>query len=243
MKNHRRSPHCRPRRHQQGFSVLEAFVGIMIGLFVLAGVLTVLTGPRQIPAALIATGSLQADDREALLRLSTLIEHAGYFHNPQARPRTEAFPANKQFAEAGQVVTGNSGQGSAGDTISVRYVLAAPSTSSPGFMENCQGPIADPPRSGPSVNTFTLNAKHELTCAVDSQVASPLLAGLSGFNVLYGVDADGNGSVNAYLPASAMTSGSWQAVVSVQLQLRFINPLDARQPIPFVRIIKLMGNA
>ena len=94
-----------------------------------------------------------------------------------------------------------------------------------------------------SINTFTLNASNELTCAVGTQTARALVSGVTGFTVLYGVDSDGNGSVNAYYPASAMTNTTWPTVVSVQVTLTFTNPLDSTQPITSVRVINLMSHA
>ena len=231
------------RDRQKGFSLLETFIGITIGLFILAGIVTVFSSTRQNFTAQTGMSQWQDNERTAMTLLTTVIEHAGYYYNPQSQLVSSAFPATTQFATAGQVVTGTSGSTPGNDTITVRYFPSTSGGSSSDFLEDCNGGIAGSGSTAMSINTFALNASNELTCAVGTQTARAQVGGITGFSVLYGVDSDGNGSVNAYLPASAMTSATWNTVVSVQVTLTFTNPLDSTQPISSVRVINLMSHA
>ena len=232
----------RRRARQRGFGLLETFIGMVIGLFLLAGIVMVFSSTRQNFTAQIGMSQWQDHERTAMTLLTTAIEHAGYFYDPQDQLRTTAFPATAQFPTAGQVLTGTSGSDPGKDTLTVRFFPSPSGSSSSDFLEDCQGGAAGG-ASTMSINTFAINSAHELTCAVGSQAARALVGGITAFSVLYGVDSDGSGSVNAYLPASAMTPAHWATVVSVQVTLSFINPLDRTQPISSVRVINLMSRA
>jgi len=237
-----RMSHRSRKAGQYGFSLLETFIGITIGLFVLAGIVTVFSSTRQNFTAQTGMSQWQDNERTAMTMLTTVIEHAGYFYNPQSQLSASAFPVTTQFPTAGQVITGTSGS-SSNDTVTVRYLPSTSGSSSSDFLEDCNGGIAGSSSTATSINTFTLNASNELTCAVGTQTARALVSGVTGFTVLYGVDSDGNGSVNAYYPASAMTNTTWPTVVSVQVTLTFTNPLDSSKSITSVRVINLMSHA
>jgi len=127
---------------QAGFSLLETFIGITIGLFILAGIVTVFSSTRQNFTAQTGMSQWQDNERTAMTLLTTVIEHAGYFYNPQTQLSTSAFPATTQFPTAGQVVTGTSGSSPGNDTVTVRYFPSTSGGSSSDFLEDCNGGIA-----------------------------------------------------------------------------------------------------
>jgi len=242
-------PHPAHRRQaQQGFSLLETFIGITIGLFILAGLITVFSTTLRVFSEQSSMSRWQDNERTAMQMLTTVIEHAGYYYNPQTQLKATAFPTQNltldttqviQFIAPGQVITGDTISGI--DTVTVRYWPSTSGASTSDFMEDCNGGLAGAGSSSMVINTFTLNGS-ELTCAVGSQQARTLASGIKDWSVLYGVDSDGDGSVDAYLPASVMTITSWPTVVSVQITLNFLDPLNSSQKIPAVRVINFMGN-
>ena len=243
------------RRNQLGLSLIEIFVGIAISLFLLAGLVTLFAGTRQNFDAQGKLSQLQDDQRMAMGMLSTVVRQAGYYPNPTTTIATTAFPADTgtpiTFASAGQSISGTSTTGSP-DTVSVRYMASASGSTSSDFLMDCNGgKNTSTTTPATFVNTFAVNNQNELTCTVNPLATGatprPLVGGVSNLVVLYGVDPDGNGSINQYLRASAMTSALWPTVISIRVTLTFINPL-AGQPgqaaiPPFTRIISLMSNS
>jgi len=78
------------------------------------------------------------------------------------------------------------------------------------------------------VNNFYV-VGNQLYCQVTANgVAAqpqPLVSGITAITITYGVDVNGDGSVDQYLSAANMTPANWNNVVSVQVQLTFANPL------------------
>lgn len=239
------------RKNQQGFGLIELFIGIAISLFLLAGLVTLFAGTRQNFDAQGKLSQLQDDQRMAMGMLSMVIQEAGYYPGPTTTVATTAFPADTgtpiTFGSAGQSISGTSTSGSP-DTVSVRYMAsAAGSTSSDSIMDCNGGTNSSTTLSAIYVNKFAVNSQNELTCTVNGATARSLVGGVSNLAVLYGVDPDGNGSINQYLSASNMTSALWPTVRSIKVTLTFLNPL-AGQPgqaatLPFTRIISLMNNS
>ena len=240
----RRTTSTRPSlRRQAGFTLLETLIGLGIGLFLLGGIVLVMGMTRQNFNAQNGLSQLQDDERIAVSMLVMVIEHAGFFSTPQTTTIAQAFPTAAPFASAGQSVSGTSGSGSTGDTISVRYLQSPGGAADSDFMQNCNGGNNTDSAPRMSISTFTLNNKGELTCAVGSDPAQPLSAGIRAFSVLYGVDSDNDRSVDRYLPASSMTADLWTQVGSVRMRLDFTNPLDSTKPATVVRVINLMNQS
>lgn len=241
--DHKRIQRDTGGRMQAGFSLLELLIALTIGVFLLAGVAAVLAITRQNFNAQAGMGQLQDDQRIAVNMLVMVLGHAGYYYNPQTETALTSFPQVLPFAGAGQAIAGTSGAGVVADSIVVRYVQSPPGTASSDFLQDCNGNSNTDIVGTLSVNNFTLDSQNQLTCAVGSRPAQPLASGISAFTVLYGVDRDKDNSVDLYLPALAMTPAYWALVVSVQVSIDFINPLDRARPIKVKRVIKLMGRA
>jgi len=228
---------------QGGFSLLELLISVTIGVFLLAGIAGVLAITRQNFNAQAGMGQLQDDQRIAVNMLVSVIEHAGYYYDVRKETAATSFPLAAPFAGEGHSVVGTSGAGTGADSIAVRYMLSPAGTSSSDFLEDCNGISNTGSAAVLAVNTFALDSANQLTCAVGGNAAKPLAAGISSFDVLYGVDKDKDRSVDFYLPAQAMTPAYWSLVGSVQVSIVFINPLDRAKPITVKRVINLMGRA
>jgi type IV pilus assembly protein PilW len=240
MKSSRRAT---GRRTQAGFTLLETLIGLTIGVFLLGGIAVVLLVTRQNFNAQAGMGQLQDDQRIAVNMLVNVVEHAGYFYNPTSQTATNSFPLSSPFLNAGQSVSGTTGSGTAADSLIVRYLQSPTGGSAADFTEDCNGATNTGATAVLSVNTFTLDSQNQLNCAVGSGAAKPLAAGISSFTVMYGVDFNNNKSVDAYLPASAMTAAYWALVGSVQVSIGFTNPLDKTRTITVKRVINLMNRA
>jgi hypothetical protein len=114
---------------------------------------------------------------------------------------------------------------------------------------DCRGTVIGD-TGAPEEMTFSVRANPNnngswLYCSVNG-ADFPLIPNVTSLAVLYGVDTNNSGSVNAYLPSSQM-AGLWTNVLSVKLTVNFANPLatqpgqQLRQTLPFTRVISVQS--
>ncbi|WP_199153053.1 PilW family protein [Chromobacterium sp. ASV23] len=205
----------RPR--QTGSGLVEIMVAITIGLLLLSVLVMIFTSTKLAQSNQSGLTQLQDNQRTAMTLINTIVESAGYYPSPQTQAATDALPASGVFA-AGQSITGTSGTGGASDTLTIRFATA------PGDgILNCNGTSNTGSNNTIYINQFAINSNNQLTCALNGGTAQPLVDGVSNMTVQYGVDTNGNGSVNQYFSASALPAGA--AVRSVKVTLTMVNPI------------------
>jgi len=213
------------RQTQAGLGLIELLVVIVISLLMLAGLFATVYGTRQSFVAQNQLAQLQDNERLAMTVLTNIIQTAGYFSNPTTSTLGAALPIatvnGGNFAAAGQSVYGISG-----DQIWVRYVAGT----SDGVMD-CSGQTNATAGPQTDVNTFyvaSVGGVSQLVCQVTENgttTTQPLVSGVTSMTILYGVDTNGDGSVDQYIPASTMAAANWKSVISVQVTLTFANPV------------------
>ena len=144
---------------------------------------------------------------------------------------------------AGQAVNGTTGTGtgSASDKLTLRYATA----SGDGIL-NCLGGTNASGTTQVYVNTFSISSANELQCSLNGATAVPLVSGVSGFSVTYGVDTNGNGYVDTYMSATQVQAGGyWALVRSIRVTLTFTTSLSVSggqtQTTQWIQNISLMG--
>jgi type IV pilus assembly protein PilW len=258
-------------RRQQGFTMVELMVAVLIGLFLL-GALGILVFDNK--RAFVGQGSLaqlQDGERMASTIMTDVIQTAGYFPNPQQNTVANSLPAAAPPSvllamNAGQGITGLTGTGAQGDSITVRYA-----TNSHDGVLLCSGSDNETGSLGSYANTFSVvvNASNvsQLVCNLSTNggamVPYPLVNNVQSLTIRYGVNSAGNANnVDSYMDASTVTANNfWPNVVSVQLTITFFNPLVANNgtnagsnvagqgtytltpTIPFKRTIAIMNKA
>jgi type IV pilus assembly protein PilW len=238
---------------QRGFTLVELMIAILIGLFLVGGLLTLVQAMKRTSVSQSGLSQLQENERMAMTLITDVIQSTGYYYTPLSNSAAAAFPAAGSLA-AGQALFG-SGTGST-TSITVRY-----QTTGLDDIINC---TANPSTVASTfTNTFSL-ANGNLQCQLTVMVvggattvnpAVPLISGLYNMQISYGVQTNtsvSNNSVDCYLDASAMTATYWSAVKSVKVTLTFLNPLygslqgqttvSTPQYINFTRIIPVMSN-
>jgi type IV pilus assembly protein PilW len=255
-------------RKQQGFTMVELMVAVLIGLFLLGGLGILVFDNKR---AFVGQGSLaqlQDGERMASTIMTDVIQTTGYFPNPQqntaANLISAASPPSVLVAmNAGQGVTGLTGATLQGDSITVRYA-----TNNHDGILLCNGNDNETGSQAYYANTFSVvvNASNvsQLVCNLSTNggapVAYPLVNNVQSLTIMYGVNSAGiANNVDSYMTASAVTANNfWSNVVSVQLTITFLNPLVANNgtnagsnvagqgtyssaTIPFNRTIALMN--
>jgi len=255
------------RSSQRGVTLVEMLIAVLIGLFLLGGLLTLVGAMKRTSKIQTSLSLLHDSERFAMSLVTDVVQSAGYFPLPLGNTTNTA--VNQMLAVtvtaggvtvpfvAGQMVGGKDGgtpNTAETDTFAVRYMT----TGGDGII-NCTGGTSATQTTW--ISTFYLDANHNFVCAQSVQTntaavtALPvtLISGVQYLSVVYGVrtsTAAGSHSVDTYLTASQVTAGSyWPSVMSVKVTFYLINPL-AGQPgqtatamatIPFTRVIALMS--
>ena len=240
----------RMRHAQQGFTLVELSIAVLIGLFLLGGLLTLLQDMRRTFGAQNSLGQLQDNERLAMTLITDVIQAAGYYPDPTLHTLNTTFPGTiPPFNKAvGQALAGTHSAAAPGDSISVQFNTAL----NDGVI-NCTGG-SNTAFGGNHVftNTFSVTALNQgqLLCSLDGAAAVPLITGVQNLQVLYGVKrnfAVANNNVDTFLNATLMLPADWGNVICVKVTLTFTNPLAATQPglptIPFTRVVTVMSRA
>src|SRR5271167_1339968 len=90
---------------QRGFTLIEILVALMIGLFLLGGLLTIVQANRAVFGNQSQLAQLQDSERMAMTILAEVIQSAGYFPDPTTNTLTTTLTAAAPFA-VGQSVYG-----------------------------------------------------------------------------------------------------------------------------------------
>ena len=218
---------------QQGYTLLEILVALFIGIFLLAGLFTILQNTRRTSSNQTALAQLQDQQRMAMSILTDVIQNAGYF-DAATTSSTIAMPA----VSSGTWVTGYavaSGQGvsgadaAAGDTIVARFA-----TNGTDGLINCNGATG---AAGTFTNMFFIKSTtsggittYALYCSTDptsTAAGIPLITGVQNMQIYYGVSTvPGATNVDTYMTAAQVqTASAWANISSVRVTLSFINPL------------------
>jgi type IV pilus assembly protein PilW len=230
------TPKLLDRRAQQGFTLIEILIALLVGLFLMGALLTVVQTNRRVFGEQNQLAQLQDNERMALTMMGDVIQSAGYF--PQSTPLTTTLTTTLTAAgpfAIGQSIYGVNTGTSFGDQIQARYMTAGGDN-----ILNCSG--LPNPVGGPNTlytNVFqVLNG--QLVCTMNGTPYT-LVGGVTGsglditsLTILYGVKANpaalGN-NVDTYMPAALVNAGAqWANVISVMVQLTFTNPLYAANP-------------
>jgi type IV pilus assembly protein PilW len=242
-------------RIQGGFTVVELMVALLIGLFLLGGLLTLVQNNRRSFASQNQLSQLQDAERMAMTMITDVIQSAGYYPDPTINSATLVLPANGTFAAAGQAIVGTFSGTAPGDTISVRYA-----TNSGDGIVNCIGQSNTSGAVATYTNLFSV-VNGQLVCTMNGTayniigtVPSANFTGIvvNNMSILYGVTTGSSpNNVDTYYTATNVPN--WSNVISVQVNLRFNNPMwsaaaaaqgaTVPQYLTFQRVITVMSQA
>jgi type IV pilus assembly protein PilW len=242
-------------RSQQGFTLVELMIALAIGLFLVAGLLTLVQAMKRSNTNQSGLSQLQESQRMAMTLVTDVVQSTGYFYNPLINTAASSFPVTGAFTFAGQALVG-AGVGTStvalNNTLTVRYL-----TNGTDNVINCTGNISGVPAT--FVNQFSVDVNGNLQCilTVNGVVkpAVPLISGIKSMQIYYGVQTNNTvttNSVDTYMDGNSVTAGGyWNAVKSVKITLNFINPLvsptgalqagQTSLTIPFTRVIAVMN--
>jgi type IV pilus assembly protein PilW len=215
---------CEDRWFQKGFSLVELMVAMLISSIVVIGIIQIFVSNRESFRVQANLGRLQENSRFALEHFSRVVRLAGY----QGDDAGDWVLGPLSTTNGGVVPIGGTNNNVSGsDTVTVFYMGNAD-----GFVRDCQGTQVG---AGDVVgNQFSLNGSNQLQCATNLNGAAfgaavPLIDDVEALHVLYGLDSDGDGSANQYVPSTGVAN--FENVVSVRIGLLLLSADDGVTPL------------
>jgi len=226
-------------QQQDGFSLVELMVALVVSLLLLAGILQILLGNRQSFSNQQASADIEDNQRLASFVIENVVAHAGY--RDQLRSRNDTlFPPRGDGSSRGLSITkgafiSGASDSNGNDAIRIRFQAA-------GTVHDCLGTTidgGDDTKPVPAVADMALFVDDEntLRCGLyvenntpqsglslgtaetpfDKRGAQPLVDNVERFKVRYGLDTDGDLSADTY--ASSLNDTTTRQVISVRVQL------------------------
>jgi len=221
-------------KRQQGVTLVELMVSMLVGMILLSGVVAVYIGSKQTYGARGGLSILQENGRVAIKRLQRGILGAGYPKNSGIEPiisranQVDATPDPELTVSADNAngvterkdASGAKVDKSNGDTLTVSFMPFGTNT------QDCLGQIGTV--KGLIVNNYFVQNGQLMCRGSGNSVAQPIAEAVDNMQILYGIYDDTNPDPKKhtfqYLKASDM-SGHWLKVVSIQVAL-LINSID-----------------
>lgn len=188
------------RMPQQGFSLVELLIAMLLGLVLTTGVLNMYLGSTESSRFTEGVQAIQENGRFGVNVLQRGLRLAGY--SPDAR------------LDPIDIAAGSDSR------IVVRMRQAF----------DCNGQ-STAPTSGIAVNTYAFDAvAQQITCTGNSAVASamPLVDGVEGFRVLYGIDGNGDDVPESYVSYDAGLNPSDIASLRFGILVNSLVPIRSR---------------
>lgn len=206
-----------------GYSLAGLLVALVIGMMVAAALFSIFVSLKTSFRTQMALARAMATEQRAVARLDHAVQMAGYFPAGEYQG-----PGRPQFAgggawRQGQDLRGTDAADAAGDTFSVRF-----RASRDDGLRDCGGGLV--PGQAPATFMQTIAVRQgalvcDLADAAGAALATYTIAdGVTRFALRYGVDGDGDGSVDRYLPAAGVTaSEAWGRVLTVRFAVEMVN--------------------
>ncbi len=184
---------------QQGFSLVEIMVALVLGLVLLGGTITLYASSKDSYRLQENIAGMQENARFAIHALRRSVEMAGY---PLLRD-IDPFVTD----------TTSNGNGTTSDQFTIQY------RSDSATMTDCLG---NPVMAGNLViNQYSVGADNSLRCKVGNTTRR-LVENIHNMQVLYGVDDDNDNNANRYVRSDQIGANGvpgWTAVVGLRLAL------------------------
>ena len=230
---------------QEGLSLIELMIAMVIGLFLLLSISSVYLSNLKANNARDQYSLLEDNARLALDTMSNIIEHTGYqgrlimtgekfiTNAPVEVPANACVTNNALFNNFSNTKDDDTGTAFTGDQIGIVYLgtVAPPLAGALPFDTDCSGIpavnncLVDPlnPVNATSqsriFNAFYLSNTGKLMCVGSVGAGEQLIAdNIENLQITYGLNSDGDpqGTVDQYVNAANMAN-RWGTVVSVQI--------------------------
>ena len=216
-------------KNSRGFNLVELLIGMSIGLFLLAGLLTFFGQNRQAYSYQQSQSGQQGSERLANIMFTNVLQQAGFsaMTNQRILNRISLFPAAGPFAN-GQAIIGTEAtatvaligggtQSVPNDSIAIRFMDGA------GIIDCIGNPV---PVAAMSAVVFAVDGVN-LNCSTDGGAARPLMGDdqgpiaqqirFLGMAIAYGLDTNLDESIDSFQRAGGVTDWNQVRVAEIEL--------------------------
>lgn len=204
-----------------GFSLVELMIGMVVGLFLLAGIVQIYLSNKASFNAQQTQAELQENARVSSFVLDLIIGHTGF--------RPNAFEDEEEALTAA-ALAGNEGDSGTPDSLTASFV-------SDGRLHDCLGNLL--PLDTEARNEFRLQdaggGLFDLMCESERftpgtgtvNLTRALVSNVETMQFLYGLDTDGDNTVNRYVDADGV-GANFSDVLSVRVALVLVTENNLR---------------
>lgn len=219
---------------QQGFSLIELMISMVLGLAVIAGIGTVAVSAKSASNYQQKTIEIQEKLTVVGTLVRSLLKQSGYIamENNKVLSKESVFSPDKTFPGHGQFLSG---------TETIKNIKIGIEKGKTKMIQTHQDSLAfrfegdaevydcnaeETNKGTIYTSTLYINNKGQLICA-HKKGESILMGSRNGvngtkvisFKVTYGVDLQGNGDVGSYKGANAMQSSDWGKVKALDIEI------------------------
>lgn len=196
--------------HEQGFTLVELMVALVLGLLVLGMVITAYLGNTQASRFQNGVLRVQENGRFAIDMLSRTMRMAGYDDPASAAPVTGH--AIKGAATAGAAALTQTGIKANTDIIAVTYEGGTD-------IRDCQG--NNFAQGVVRTSQYAVRDDGNLVCLTNATGATvqELAEGIEDMQILYGIDPDEDGVANRYVDVANIGVGNLDNIISLEITL------------------------
>ena len=230
---------------QAGFSLIEMMIAVVIGLLITIVVGNVFLGSKDTFRTQDDASRLAENARYAMSVLNRTVRNTGYAYWQNGTQWKSAWTGKLTAQMAG--VNNNTPSLGNSDSLTVAYFGSSSipgnlASNADGTMLDCLGrKFKDDTTVEPSTSRFyvangadgrpalwcsvnTPNAQSYANAAQGAVTQRELVAGVTTFQVLYGVDTNDDFSPDVFLPASSVTAAQMLKVVALRIGLILASP-------------------
>jgi len=212
-------------RKHSGFTLVELMIAMVLGLFILVGIMQISISSKKTYQVANYSAVLQEDLRTVTNEVSRIVRMAGYKTSPWIST-TNSFQIDATFEEDGQVLIGTDGAtNSDSDSISLRFQGSGDGAGNPdGDVVDCVGNALDA-NDITTIKLEIIKERRMLRCTSINETQGDeqsvdLVENIENMQLLYGIDTDNDLYANEYITATAVTNRAlWVNVVSMRLAL------------------------
>lgn len=191
---------------QKGFTIVELMIAGLLGIVLTAGVIQLFVGSNQNYTLQDELANIQEDGRFALIFMENEIQQGGWIDD-----FNQVVPDAVDIAQSIDSAT---------DTLAISYKVPIDGLSN----RDCNGSVV---ADGYITNVFSIGGTsgEELLCRGNGGgAAQPLIDGVKGFQVLYGVESNSvcpDGAVNQYMTRDQLAA-VFDSVIVVSVRMALL---------------------
>lgn len=195
-----------PHRRQLGMTLIEIMIALLIGAFLLGGVMQIFVSSQQTNRMQENLSRLQENGRFAMEFISKDIRRAGYWGclRPSS-PDIDIAGTNDDVANGNSIDDGT-------DTLTLRGAFVQVPAGTCGDFVNTTAVYYTDPSS-----TVTYRINNSVLQQNTNNQNNSLIEGIEDMQILYGVDTDTDGTANYYV--SANNVANMDQVISIRISL------------------------